>query len=159
MAQIGLSFSERIMSYNNKKATLGTYLIYLEANSTIVSVGDTINYSVSTGTSGHGVTVSNGVISLPAGEWICYASLEPGDIDTLIEIKWYVDNTLNTNFPGIAHNDFDSNIDGQYVFNTDMYTSAITLEGGVDVELRVTDSYSQSTAIGKSDLVIYGVRT
>jgi hypothetical protein len=147
------------MSFNNKKATLGTYLVYLEASSATVSVSDTIGYTLTTGTSGHGVTVSNGVISLPAGEWICYASVEPDDIDTRIEIKWYVDNTLNTNFPGIAHNDWDSNIDGQYGFNTDMYTSAITLEGGVDVELRVTDSYAQSTAIGKSDLVIYGVRT
>lgn len=147
------------MSYNNKKATLGTYLVYLEANSTSVSVGDTINYSVSTGTSGHGVTVSNGVISLPAGEWVCYASVEPDVINRGIEIKWYVDNTLNTDFPSIAHNDWDSNINGIYGFYTDMYTSAITLEGGVNVELRVTDSSHSTTAIGNSDLVIYGVRT
>lgn len=147
------------MSFNNKKATLGTYLVYLEANSATVSVGDTINYSVSTGTSGHGVTTANGVISLPAGEWICYASVEAESINKAIEIKWHVDNVLNTDFPYIAHNDWDSNINGTYVFNTDMYTSAITLEGGVDVELRVTDSYFQSTTIGKSDLVIYGVRT
>lgn len=147
------------MSFNNKKATLGTYLVYLEASSATMAVGDIIGYTLTTGTSGHGVTVSNGVISLPAGEWICYASVEPDDINRSIEIKWYVDNTLNTNFPGIMHNDWDSDINGTYVFNTDMYTSAITLEGGVDVELRVTDSYFQSTTIGKSDLVIYGVRT
>jgi hypothetical protein len=147
------------MSFNNKKATLGTYLVYLEANSASVSVGDTINYSISTGTSGHGVSVSNGVVSLPAGEWICYASVEPDDVNRSIEIKWHVDNVLNTDFPYITHNDWDSNINGSYVFNTDMYTSAITLEGGVDVELRVTDSYFSTTTIGNSDLVIYGVRT
>jgi hypothetical protein len=149
------------MSFNNKKATLGTYLVYLEANSQDVSFpfGDTIGYTLSTGTSGHGVTVSNGVVSLPAGEWICYASVEPDSITTAFEIKWYINNALNTDFPHIVHNDWNSDINGNYVFQTDMYTSAITLEGGVNVELRVTNSNISNATIGKSDLVIYGVRT
>jgi cytochrome bd-type quinol oxidase subunit 1 len=155
MAQTGLSSSECIMSYNNKKATLGTYLVYLEASSTSVSVGDTINYSVSTGTSGHGVTASNGVISLPAGEWICYASVEADSLTNSLEAKWYVDNVLNTDFPHIVHTKYGTGSG----FSTDMYTSAITLEGGVDVELRVTSSDISNQPLGNCDLVIYGVRT
>lgn len=149
------------MSFNNKKATLGTYLVYLEADSATMDQHqlDKIAYTISTGTSGHGITVSNGVISLPAGEWICYASVEAVDITTAVEIRWYVNNVGNTDFTDIIHNDWDSEIRGTYGFYTDMYTSAITLEGGVDVDLRIIDSNKLNPTIGKSDMVIYGVRT
>lgn len=143
------------MSYNNKKATQGTYLVYLEASSATVSIGDTIAYTISTGTSGHGVTVSNGVVTLPAGEWLCYASVEADNLTTDLEAKWYVDNVLNTDFPHIIHNEIDT----QANYYTDMYTSAITLIGGSDVELRVTSSNVTNPTVGQCDLVIYGVRT
>lgn len=142
------------MSYNNKKATQGTYLIYLEASSATVSMFDSIAYTISTGTSGHGVTVSNGVISLPAGEWICYASVETDSLSTDLKARWYVNNVAQTDFTDIFHKKLNTQAD----YFTDMYTSAITLKGNVNVDLRVTDSNISNPTVGKSDLVIYGVR-
>lgn len=140
------------MSYNNKKDVTGPYLVYLKASSSALTTGDAIPYALVTGTSGHGVTVSNGVVTLPAGEWICYATADTDSVSNALEAKWYIDSNLSTDFPHIIVNEYTSTN-----FYTDMKSAAYTLNGGVDIELRLTSS--NVTTSSECDLVIYGVRS
>jgi hypothetical protein len=149
MAQIGSSSSEYNMSYNNKKSVTGPYLVYLKGSSSALTTGDAIPYALVTGTSGHGVTVSNGVVTLPAGEWICYATADTDSINDSLEAKWYIDSTLNTDFPHIIINAYTS-----ITFYTDMKSAAYTTSGGVTIELRLTSA--DVTTSSECDLVIYG---
>lgn len=140
------------MSYNNQKSTTGPFLVYLKASSTALTTGDAIPYALVTGTSGHGVTVSSGVITLPAGEWICYATADTDSINNSLVAKWYVDSTLSTDFPHIIVNKYqDQN------FYTDMKSAAYATSGGITIELRLTSS--DVTSGSECDLVIYGVKT
>ena len=140
------------MSYNNQKSTTGPYLVYLKASSTALTTGDAIPYALVTGTSGHGVTVSNGVVTLPAGEWICYATADTDSINDSLEAKWYVDSTLSTDFPHIIVNAY---LNSPYY--TDMKSAAYATNGGVTIELRLTSA--NVTTDTECDLVIYGVKT
>lgn len=140
------------MSYNNQKSTTGPYLVYLKASSTALTTGDAIPYALVTGTSGHGVTVSNGVVTLPAGEWICYATADTDSINDSLEAKWYIDSTLSTDFPHIIVNAYQNT-----PFYTDMKSAGHTLSGGVTIELRLTSA--NVTTDSECDLVIYGVKT
>ena len=140
------------MSYNNKKSVTGPYLVYLKASSSALTTGDAIPYALVTGTSGHGVTVSNGVVTLPAGEWICYATADTDSVTDALEAKWYIDSTLNTDFPHIIVNEYTGTN-----FYTDMKSSAYTTNGGVTIELRLTST--DVTTSSECDLVIYGVKT
>jgi len=140
------------MSYNNQKSTTGPYLVYLKASSTALTTGDAIPYALVTGTSGHGVTVSNGVVTLPAGEWICYATADTDSINDALEAKWYIDSTLNTGFPHIIINAYSTS-----PFYTDMKSSAYATAGGITIELRLTSA--NVTSGSECDLVIYGVKT
>lgn len=140
------------MSYNNIKNVTGTFLVYLKASSSALTTGDAIPYALVTGTSGHGVTVLNGVVTLPAGEWICYATADTDSVSNALEAKWYIDSNLSTDFPHIIVNEYTG-----LNFYTDMKSAAYTLNGGVDIELRLTSS--NVTTSSECDLVIYGVRS
>jgi len=152
MAQIGSSSSEDNMSYNNKKSTTGPFLVYLKASSTALTTGDTIPYALVTGTSGHGVTVSNGVVTLPAGEWICYATADTDSLNDSMTAQWYIDSTLSSDFPHIIVNAYQNS-----PYYTDMKSAAYTLVGDVTIELRLTSA--DVTISSECDLVIYGVKT
>lgn len=140
------------MSYNNQKSTTGPYLVYLKASSTALTTGDAIPYALVTGTSGHGVTVSSGVVTLPAGEWICYATADTNALTDSLVAKWYVDSSLGTDFPHIIINGFVNT-----PFYTDMKSAAFTINISATIELRLTSS--DVTTGSECDLVIYGVKT
>lgn len=153
MDRIGMSFSEDGMSYNNKKSVSGPYLVYLKASSVNITAGEAIPYVLVSGTSGHGITVSSGVVTLPSGDWLCYATADTDLLTASLEAQWYVDSTINNDFPGIVVNAYQNT-----PFYTDMKSSAITLKGGVTVELRSITTSTVSID-SECDLVIYGVRT
>lgn len=139
------------MTYNIREATTGTFAVgFVLADGTSISSGSAVPYTIEAGTSGHGITVSNGVITLPAGEWICLFSLETSN-NSNHTADIYVNSVIASDFPQIEG------------FNTsatqsDLNTSAIPIRsnGSTTVELRVNTS--ASTYSDASDLVIYGVR-
>ena len=140
------------MTYNIREATTGTFAVgFVLADGTSISSGSAVPYTIEDGTSGHGITVSSGVVTLPAGEWICLFSLETvQNSDHTADI--YVDSSIASNFPQIK----GFNSGGA---QSDLNTTAIPIRstGSTTVELRV--NASASTYSDASDLVIYGVRT
>lgn len=140
------------MTYNIKTESIGTFAVGLIlANSTSISSGSAVPYTIESGTTSHGVTVASGVITLPAGEWIVMFSLEAMTAaDNTADI--YVNSSIDSNFPKIEGFGSDA--------QSDLNTSAIpiTSTGSTTVELRVNTSSSTSYS-SSSDCVIYGVKT
>lgn len=72
-------------------------ILHLTADDTLAS-GDPVGWAVQDGTSGHGVTVASGVVTLPSGfQWfaqsqICCTSL------TGVNLDWYVDGSASALF-------------------------------------------------------------
>lgn len=148
------------MSYKNiKKNTL--YAVHLQSSQTSLSVGDTVPYSILNGTSGHGITVSNGVITLPKGEWLIHFHCETVDVKS-----WtagiYIDSVQNTIFPTISSRRNASLSHGNSNTNrTNLDTSAIPLKstGSTTIELRIdTMTNSSETFSNCSDCLIYGFK-
>ena len=86
------------MSYK-AAAKMKPILCVLELSSDqALSSGDPIGWSVQDGTSGHGVTVSNGVITLPsAHKWFAQSQVVLTSV-TACSFDWYVDNSASTTF-------------------------------------------------------------
>lgn len=144
------------MTYNiNKKHTL--FAVHLQTNQVNLSNGNTVPYAISNGTSGHGVSVSNGVMTLPKGEWLVQFKCEPVTTSYLVG-NIFVDGTQNTNFPQIisrlnpslSHHNSNTN-------KTNLETTAIPLKssGSTTIELRLG---SNSNVSETSDCLIYGFK-
>lgn len=144
------------MTYNiHKKNTL--YAVHLQTNQVNLSNGNTVPYAISNGTSGHGVSVSNGVMTLPKGEWIVQFKCEPVTTSYLVG-NIFVDGTQNTNFPQIisrlnpnlSHSNANTN-------RTNLDTTAIPIksDGSTTIELRLG---SNSNVSETSDCLIYGFK-
>jgi hypothetical protein len=138
-----------VMTYKiTTPITMTPYAVHLKlASNTSVSTNNPVPYSILTGTSGHGVTVNSGVISLPEGEWLLNFSLQSTTALTFTA-KIYKDNVLDTDFPYIKGYSTAS--------ESEMQTTSYTTSGDVDIKLVVdsTTTYSED-----SDLLIYGVKT
>lgn len=134
------------MSFNNLK-TGEPYAIHLKLSSdTVVSSGSAIPYSLLSGTTGHGVTVSSGVVSLPEGEWICNFTVECTTSDVFVA-QLYVDGIANTVFPTIQATNVQT--------SSNMDSTTIPLRGPCTIELRPTVTKEISEM---SDLLIFGVK-
>ena len=138
------------MSWNLKEQSLGTYVVgaSLGAN-TSVSAGSAIPYQIYDGTTSHGVSVSNGVFTLPKGEWLVSFTLEAQSVAVAHTADIYIDGSIDTKWPKIEcfANETQS----------DMNTTAATLRsnGSTTIELRSNNSISFGN---RSDCVIYGVK-
>lgn len=118
----------------NKEIT-NKYFVGLKLDSsTNVQANNPVPYTIYEGTSGHGVTVSNGVISLPSGEFLIeFSVLAEYNVD--FEAKVYKDTVEVTDAPNIF----------QYTSNntyTSILTSAYPTKGNCNIELRVTSAVS-----------------
>jgi len=134
------------MSYNNLSVGSGSFAIHLKLSSdTSVTGGDAVPYALVSGTASHGVSVSSGVVSLPAGEWICNFTLECVDSSTF-NAQMYVDSVADTTFPQIQAKTNE---------NTNMDSTTIVLNGGSTIELRPDTSLTFASC---SDLLIFGVK-
>lgn len=139
------------MTYNIQAETVGIFSVGLTlADNTSLSSGDAVPYAIEAGTSSHGFSVSNGVITLPKGDWLVMFSLEAmSAADHTAKI--YVDSSLASNFPVV---------EGFYSSQqSDLDTTAIPVfsSGGTTVELRV-DTASNVNYSSSSDCVVYGVK-
>jgi hypothetical protein len=134
------------MSYNVESA--GTnHAVHLQVSSTTtISSGDAIPYAVVNGTTGHGVTVSNGVVTLPRGEWSLIASAET-DTPQAFEAQWYVNSLANSDFPKI--------VEYSATTTSNLGSTALVTQGSRTVELRVNAGV---TIEAYSDMIIYGVK-
>ena len=120
-----MTFNNRNKSINNK------YFVGLRVNSsTNVDANNPVPYEVYAGTSGHGITVSNGVISLPEGEFIVEFSIL-AEYNVTFGAKIYKDNAEVADAPDILQHLSDG-------LTTSMLTSAYPFSGNCDIELRVT---------------------
>lgn len=135
------------MTYNVKK-TNTLYAVYLRSTESSLSSGDAVPYAIESGTSGHGVTVSSGVVTLPSGDWLISFTCECTS-NTLFTADLYEDSTQNTTFPTIrgSSSTGESNLD----------STAIPLfsNGSKTIELRVNNAVTVSA---NSDCLIYGFK-
>ena len=148
------------MSYNIiKKNTL--YAVHLQSSQTSLSVGDTVPYAILNGTSGHGVTVSGGVMTLPKGEWLVHFRCETVSAETW-SAGIYVDSTQNTTFPTISSRRNASLSHGSPSTNqTNLDTTAIPLKstGSTTIELRIISMTASSETFSDcTDCLIYGFK-
>lgn len=106
--------------------------VTLSANSTLAS-GDPVGFDTVTGSSSHGVTISNGVVTVPSGyQWFCQAQIISNAIVTA-NIDWYLNGSAATVFAesGIAittSTTVTSNVIG--------HCSVDTTSSSADIELR-----------------------
>jgi hypothetical protein len=135
------------MTYNVKQ-TNTLYAVYLRSSESSISSGDAVPYAIESGTSGHGVTVSSGVITLPSGDWLISFTCEC-TTNATFTADIYDDNTQNTTFPTIR----GSSSSG--VSNLDSTAIPLRSGGNKTIELRVNDSVTVSA---NSDCLIYGFR-
>lgn len=134
------------MSYNVESAGVN-HAVHLQVSAaTTISSGDAIPYAIVNGTTGHGVTVSSGVVTLPRGEWSIIASAETSLPQAFVG-DWYVNGIKSTTFPSIV----------TYTLTTitNLESTAIVLQGDRTVEIRVTAGVTLSVY---SDMIIYGVK-
>lgn len=137
------------MTYRLDKIPKTPYAVHLIVGSAAaLSSGDAIPYVVDAGTSGHGVTVTNGVIVLPKGDWLVSFTAE-ADTSTIFQGNIYVDSTIDTTFPAIQSlaSTANSNLDSTVI--------PIESHGSTTVEIRVNASVTVS---GSSDCLIYGFK-
>ena len=72
-------------------------VLHLTADDSLVS-GDPVGWAVQDGTSGHGVTVTSGVVTLPSGyHWFSQSQVIPTALTT-VDFDWYVDSVASTTF-------------------------------------------------------------
>ena len=72
-------------------------LLHLTSDATL-AIGDPVPFVVQSGSSGHGVTTSAGVVTLPAGyQWFCQAQILPTSIID-IDFDWYVGGSASATF-------------------------------------------------------------
>jgi len=133
------------MSFKNEKAG-DPYAVHFKlASDTTLSGGSTVPYALVSGTTGHGLTVSSGVISLPAGQWVANFTLECTG-STLCTGDIYVDNVQQTDFPQI--------VGYATAGRTNMDSTSIPIKGPCDLKLVA----SAATYSEMSDLLIFGVK-
>ncbi len=107
-------------------------ILNLTADATLAS-GDPVGWAVQDGTSGHGVSVTNGVIVLPSGHhWFAQAQAAATTITT-VDLNWYVDSTASTTFAKTGISLLDSITTGSNVVGH-CYVDAASAT--VDLELR-----------------------
>ena len=134
------------MSYNNQTSGTNHAIHFQVSTSTVLSSGDAIPYALLNGTSGHGVTVSSGVITLPKGEWSVIASAETTNPETF-QADWYINSTINNQFPKLTEYNSTS--------TSNLGSTSIVTHGDVTIELRVNAGV---TVTNYSDLIIIGVK-
>jgi hypothetical protein len=135
------------MTYNVKQ-TNTLYAVYLRSTESSLSSGDAVPYAIESSTSGHGVTVSSGVITLPSGDWLISLTCEC-TTNANFTADIYEDSIQNTTFPTIrgSSSSGESNLD----------STAIPLrsDSTKTIELRVNNAVTVSA---NSDCLIYGFK-
>ena len=140
------------MSYK-AAAKMKPVVVILELSSDeSLSSGDPVGWSVQAGSSSHGVTVSSGVITLPAGfKWFALMQVTPTTLDAL-DVEWYVDGAASTLFAktGITlisnSTTNTSNVIGHCYI--DASTTSVNLESRVDAALTIDADFSFIFLIG-----------
>ena len=141
------------MTYNHGQEKTNTlYAVHLLSSSVTLNSGDTIPYSISTGTSGHGITVSNGVITLSKGDWLISFTVE-SDASASYSADIYVNGSINNTFSQI------SNVNSTGVSNLESTAIPVLSDGTTTIEIRV-DFTNVSTIdfSSNSDCMIYGFK-
>jgi hypothetical protein len=109
-------------------------ILHLTADDTLAS-GDPVGWSVQTGTSGHAVTVTNGVIVLPSGyHWFAQGQVVSTTITT-VDLNWYVDSSASGTFAQTGINLINSASAGSNMVGH-CYIDAS--DASIDLELRAT---------------------
>lgn len=109
-------------------------ILHLTADDTLAS-GDPVGWAVQDGTSGHGVTVTNGVIVLPSGHhWFAQSQVVATTLTT-VDLDWYVDSSASTTFAETGVNLINSTSSGSNMVGH-CYIDASS--ASIDLELRAT---------------------
>tara|TARA_S200002703_G_scaffold74010_4_gene63853 strand:- start:3331 stop:3735 length:405 start_codon:yes stop_codon:yes gene_type:complete len=110
-------------------------LLRLNSDATL-SAGDAVPVIVDSGTSGHGVTVASGVVTLPSAyQWFAQTQIVPTSIIS-VDFDWYVGSTASTTFAqtGVSlvnSTTSGSNNIGYAYFDVAMSTKNIELRASV----------------------------
>lgn len=116
------------------------------ASTTVVAAGNTVPFYALSGTSGHGVTVASGVISLPAGEWTANFAVQATTV-TRFDAEIYLNGVSTSgDWPTISCYGATTNA-------SDASTASISVLGPATIELRVLQTV---TLTSDCDVMIIG---
>ena len=136
------------MTYNVKGNENTLYAVHLLSSSTTINSGDAVPYSISTGTSGHGITVSSGVITLSKGDWLISFTVESQSVASYTA-DIYLNGSIDNTFPQIKNNNSTT------ISNLETTAIPIASDGTTTIEMRVNSSIALSA---NSDCLIYGFK-
>jgi hypothetical protein len=109
-------------------------ILHLTADDTLAS-GDPVGWAVQDGTSGHGVTVTSGVIALPNGyHWFVQSQVTATTLTT-VDLDWYVDSAASTTFQETGVSLIGSGTSGS---NCVAHCYIDAASASVDLELRAS---------------------
>lgn len=109
-------------------------LLNLASDATLAS-GDPVPYVVDDGTTGHGVTTSSGVITVPSGyQWLAQAQVVTTALVT-VDFDWYEDNSASTTFAETGVTLLNSSQNGS---NNVAHAYFDAAGSSVDIELRAS---------------------
>jgi len=106
--------------------------ITMSADQTMAS-SDTLLFDTTTGSTGHGVTISSGVVTVPSGyQWFCQVQACSDNIVTA-ELNWYIGGSVSTLFAntGISQESVTT-----LTSNNIAHCALDAINASVDVELR-----------------------
>ena len=115
-------------------------------NTVAVGTGNAIPFFIKSGTSGHGVTVASGVISLPAGEWTANFAVQ-ATTATAFDATIYLNGSSTAADWPVIH------CYGTSIYESDASTASISFYGPATIELRVSTSV---TLTSECDVMIVG---
>tara|TARA_B100000886_G_scaffold312884_1_gene249149 strand:+ start:158 stop:586 length:429 start_codon:yes stop_codon:yes gene_type:complete len=127
-------------------------LVYITLSTdSVLANGDPVAFDTVTGSSNHGVTISNGVVTVPSGyQWFCQAQII-SNIVVAANINWYLNGSVATVFAesGIATNtgtSITSNVIGHCA--VDAISSSANIELRSDAAFTVESDFSFMLLIG-----------
>tara|TARA_R100001460_G_scaffold19213_4_gene40247 strand:- start:2059 stop:2469 length:411 start_codon:yes stop_codon:yes gene_type:complete len=135
------------MTYNTKNQNT-LYAVHLLSSATSLNSGDAVPYIISTSTSGHGITVSGGVITLSKGDWLISFTAESQNT-AAYTADIYIDSVIDSTFPQIKNKSSTSES------NLESTAIPILSDGSTTIEIRVNSAVSISE---NSDCLIYGFK-
>lgn len=127
------------MSYKaalNMKPVL--VFITMSANQSMSS-GDTVAFDTLDGSSSHGVTIFNNVVTVPSGyQWFCQAQVASNTITT-VNVNWYINNSVSTTFQNTG---ITTTTSTSATSNSVAHCALDASSSSVSVELRADASFS-----------------
>ncbi len=125
--------------------------ITMSADQTMAS-SDTLLFDTITGSTGHSVTISSGVVTVPSGhQWFCQVQALSSNIVT-VDLDWYINSSVSTLF---ANTGITQTTLATATGNSVAHCALDAISSTVDVELRANGAVTIESDFAFMTLIGY----